>query len=97
MTSQDRGIPRSLDDPARILGMSPLELASTAIIYAIVSPVLKGVPFAALISLSAAVAMGATLFILNRTYPPHQGILALLALLRPPVVSVMPLGLRDTL
>lgn len=94
MSTLARSIPRSLDDSARILGLSPLELASTAVIYAIVSPILKGVPFGALLSLLFAGVMGVSFLILNRTHPPSQGALVILALLRPRVLPVMPLGIE---
>lgn len=90
--SLQKPIARTLDEPARILGLTPLELASCAVFYAVVSSMLKGVPFGALLSLVIAGGVAATLVILNRTYPPHHGPLFLLSLVRPGVAPVMPIG-----
>lgn len=84
-----KSIARSIDDPARILGFAPLELASCALFYALLSPVLKGVPFAPLISLVTSLALGTCLLFLNRTHPPAHGVLFILQMFRPKVVSVM--------
>ena len=90
-----RPIARNLDDPARIMGLSPLELAGCALVYSILSPALRGVPFSALISLVLMGAMGCALVILNRTRPPYHGLYLVLQLFRPKVTSVMSFGLRS--
>ena len=82
-------IPRSLDEPARILGVTPVELTVCAVFYAVTSMILQGVPFGALLSLAVAAAAGATVFILNRSYPPHHGAHYVLALFRPAVTPVL--------
>lgn len=85
-------IPRSLDEPARILGLAPLELAACALSYSILSPLFRGVPFSALLCLGLSLAAGTVLLILNRTYPPYHGVFFMLRLFRPRVTGVMSLG-----
>lgn len=88
----NRPIARNLDEPMRIVGLSPLELASCAVFYASLSPLLRGVPFSALLSLGLAGALGVTLLILNRTFPPMHGLYWLLQMVRPRVTPVMAFG-----
>lgn len=89
--SLSRTVARNLDEPPRIVGLSPLELASCAITYAVLSPLLRGVPLAALLSLVISVGVAATLLIMNRTYPPDQALLFVLSVFRPRVTGVMAL------
>ena len=91
----EKPIARSLDLPARIMGFSPIELASCALFYAIISPVLKGIPFSPLIALVSSLTLGSALLFLNRTFPPAHGILFILHLFRERVISVMPFGLDE--
>lgn len=84
-------VARNLDEPPRILGLSPVELAASALFYAILSPVLRGVPFSALFSLGLSAALAATLLILGRTYPPNHGLFWGLRMLRPGVIWVSPI------
>jgi len=94
MSLQQR-IPRSLEEPARILGLTPIELAACALAYAIISPVLRGVPFSALLSLGLALGVGISLLILNRTKPPQHGLLYLLQWLRPRITLITPFGMEE--
>ena len=87
-------VARHLDDPPRILGLSPQELAASALFYALLSPVLRGVPFAALLSIGLTATLTVTLVILGRTFPPNHGLFSLLRGLRHPVVWIMPLKLE---
>jgi hypothetical protein len=84
-------VARSLDDPPRILGLSPNELAVSALFYAILSPILRGVPFSALLCLILTGVLTGTLLVLGRTYPPHHGLFFGLQLFRPGVVWVSPI------
>lgn len=88
-------IPRNLEDPARILGLSPIELAAVALSYSFISPILRGVPFSALLSLGISSLAGITLLILNRTYPPNHGLFYLLQLFRPRVRLICAFGLKE--
>ena len=88
-------LPRNLEEPARILGLTPMELASCALIYAGAGSVLRGVPFSALLSLGVGLGLAVTLFILNRTKPPLHGVFWCLQKLRPPVLPVMPFETID--
>jgi hypothetical protein len=90
----EKPIARSIDDSARIMGFSPIELASCALFYAIIDPVLKGIPFSPLIALVIALSLGSVLLFLNRNFPPAHGILFILHLFRERVVSVMPFCLE---
>ena len=85
-------VPRNLEEPARIFGLTPMELASCALTYAGVSSFLRGVPFSALLSLGAGSGLALTLIILNRTKPPFHGVFWCLQKLRQPVLPVMPFG-----
>ncbi len=87
-----RPVPRNLEEPARILGLTPMELASCALTYAGASSLLRGVPFSALISFGVGLGLAVTLLVLNRTRPPHHGVLWCLQKLRRPVLPVMPEG-----
>lgn len=87
-------IPRNLENPARICGLNPTELAACALFYAVFSAASRGVPFSGLISIALAVVLGVGMVILNRTYPPYQGLFLALRLLRPALVPVMPFGMR---
>jgi hypothetical protein len=82
-------IARNIDDPAKILGLAPLEIASLGVFYAILSSVLRGVPFAALLCLIAIGALAALILTLNRLSPPMHGVFLLLTILRPGVTPVM--------
>jgi hypothetical protein len=93
--SLNQRIPRNLEDSSRILGLSPVELAACALCYSFVSPILRGVPFAALLSLTTSLAIGITMLVLNRTYPPNHGLLTILQLFRPRVTLVAPFGLEE--
>ena len=84
-------VARHLDDPPRILGLSPNELAASALFYAGVSPILRGVPLAALLSLGLTAVLTTTLVILGRTFPRITGYLPCLGFLRPGITWVMPL------
>ena len=88
-------VPRSLEEPARIFGLTPMELASCALTYAGASSLLRGVPFSALLSLGVGFGLAVTLLILNRTKPPFHGVFWCLQKLRQPVLPVMPLGAHD--
>ena len=89
MSEITQSIPRSLDEPARIMGVTPVELTVCAVFYAVTSMILQGVPFGALLSLLIAAAAGATIFILNRSFPPQHGAHFVLALFRAPVSPVL--------
>lgn len=91
----NRPISRNLDEPARIVGLSPLELASCAVFYSILSMVLKRVPFSALLSLVTAASLAAVILILNRTYPPYHGIFFIMHLFRPSVTPIMTTELTE--
>lgn len=93
--SLQQKIPRNLEEPARILGLTPMELAACALAYAIISPVLRGVPFSALLSLVIALSVGVSLLILNRTKPPQHGLLFILQLLRPRITLITPFGMEE--
>lgn len=88
-------VPRNLEEPARIVGLTPMELASCALTYAAASSLFRGVPFSALLSLGVGFGLAATLLILNRTKPPQHGVLWCLQKLRQPVHPVMPFGKED--
>jgi hypothetical protein len=92
MEGLSRTIPRTLDDPTRILGLSPIELAACALSYALLSPTLRGVPFSALLSLGLSFTVGLTLLTLNRTYPPSHGLYYCLKLFRPGFHLAMSFG-----
>lgn len=85
-------VPRNLEEPARIFGLTPIELASCALTYAGASSLLRGVPFSALLSIGIGLGLAVTLLILNRTKPPLHGLFWCLKLLRHPVLPVMPFG-----
>ena len=93
MSGLSRPIPRTLDDPARILGLSPVELAVSALSYALLSPVLKGVPFSAPLSLGLSLGAGIGLLILNRTFPQSHGLFYCLKLFRPRIYLAAEFGL----
>ncbi|GEM_PF-2796401 len=78
-------IARNLDEPAKILGFTPIELAFTAILYAVLNMTLKGVPLASLLSFGFAASAAVAILILNRTYPQHHGLFFILQLIRPRV------------
>lgn len=84
-----QSVPRNLEEPARIVGLSPMELAACALIYALSSSLLRGLPFSALLSLGVGIGSAVTLFTLNRIRPPLHGLFWLLSCLRPSVTSVM--------
>ncbi|MGK5083417.1 hypothetical protein WDW37_08920 [Bdellovibrionota bacterium FG-1] len=84
-------VARTLDEPPRILGLSPTELAASALFYAILSPVLRGVPYSALLSLVLSAGLTVTLLILGRTYPPNHGLFWGLRMVRPGVTWVSPI------
>ena len=82
-------VPRSLEEPARIFGLTPMELAACAITYAAVSTILRGVPFSALLSLLVGVGLAVTMWTFNRVRPPLHGLFYLLAMQRKAVTPVM--------
>ena len=82
-------IARTLDDSARILGLSPFEIASCAAAYAVSSVALRGVPFSALLALGGATAAAVTLRVVNLTKPPEHAIHWIMHLVRPDVLPVM--------
>ncbi len=84
-----RNVPRNLEEPARIFGMTPVELAACALTYALTSSLLRGLPFSTLLSLGAGVGLAGTILILNRTRPPSHGLFAIMAMARPAVTPVM--------
>jgi hypothetical protein len=90
--SAARPVPRSLEEPARILGLAPMELASCALTYAGASSLLRGVPFSAFLALGVGFGLAITLLILNRTKLPQHGVFWCLQKLRRPILPVMPLG-----
>jgi hypothetical protein len=75
--------------------MSPVELCSCVISYAVLNTVLRGVPFSGLLSLG--VALGAALFlrIVNLTRPPEHAAHWMMSLVRPGVTPIVPLGLTE--
>lgn len=83
-----QSVPRNLEEPARIFGLTPIELAACALTYAGTSSILRGVPFSALLSLGVGVGAAATLFTLNRVRPPQHGLFLILACFRPGVIHV---------
>lgn len=85
-------VPRNLEEPARIFGLAPMELATSALIYAGASTLLRGIPFSSFLALGVGVGFAVTLFILNRTKPPLHGVFWLLAAVRKPITPVMPFG-----
>ncbi len=85
-------VPRNLEEPARIFGLAPMELASCALTYAGANSLLRGVPFSALLSFGVGIGLAVTLLILNRTKPPQHGVLWCLQKLRQPAYPVMPFG-----
>ena len=84
-----RSVPRNLEEPARIFGLSPMELASCALTYAASSALLRGIPFSAFLSLGIGIGLAMVIYVLNRTRPPLHGLFCLLSLLRNPVTPVM--------
>lgn len=92
MNSLPRSIPRTFDDPVRILGLAPMELAACALTYALLSPALRGVPFATVLSLTLSLSVGLGLLILNRAFPPAHGIYYFLWILRPKIHLGMGFG-----
>jgi hypothetical protein len=82
-------IARNLDDPPRLLGMSPLELCSCVIAYAVLNTILRGVPF------SGAVFAALLLRLVNLTRPPEHAAHWAMSLVRPIVTPVAFLGRTD--
>ena len=91
----NKPIARNIDDPAKILGLAPLEIAILGVLYAILSSVLRGVPFSALLCLIAMGGLAAAILTLNRIYPPMHGLFLMLKLLRPNVTPVMRTGEKE--
>lgn len=85
----NKPIARNIDEPAKILGLAPLELASLGVIYAILSSVLRGVPFSALLALILIGVLAAVILTLNRISPPFHGLFLILQSVRPSVTPVM--------
>ena len=85
-------VPRNLEEPARIFGLTPIELAACALTYAGASSLLRGVPFSALLALGVGFGLAITLLILNRTKPPQHGLHWCLRKVRQPVLPVMTNG-----
>jgi hypothetical protein len=90
-----KSIARNLDDPPRLLGMSPVELCSCVISYAVLNTVLRGIPFSGLISLGVALAAALGLRIVNLTRPPEHAAHWAMSLIRPAVTPIVPLGNTD--
>jgi hypothetical protein len=88
-------IARNLDDPPRLLGMSPLELCSCVIAYAVLNTILRGVPFSGLLALGAAVFAALLLRLVNLTRPPEHAAHWAMSLVRPIVTPVAFLGRTD--
>ncbi len=84
-------IPRNLEEQARIFGLTPMELAASALTYAGASSILRGVPFSALLSLGVGFGLAVTLLILDRTKPPLHGVFWCLKQIRQSAFMVMPL------
>ncbi len=87
-----RPIARNLDDPARIIGLSPMELATCALTYVFLSSLVKGLPFSGFIALAISLVIAGAVFLFNRNFPPYHGVFKILQTLRPQIVSVMPFG-----
>jgi hypothetical protein len=88
-------IARNLDDPPRLLGMSPVELCSCVISYAVLNTVLRGVPFSGLLSLGAALSAALGLRIVNLTRPPEHAVHSVMSVVRPTVTPIVPLGVTE--
>ena len=84
-----QSVPRNLEEPTRIMGLTPIELAACALIYAGSSSLLRGVPFSALLSLGIGIGAAITQFTLNRVRPPNHGLFLILTCLRPAITPVM--------
>jgi hypothetical protein len=93
----NKPIARNIDEGAKILGFAPLEIALLGVLYAILSSVLRGVPFSALLALGGIALLAGVILTLNRIYPPQHGIFFLLRLIRPPVTPVMRYRQRNSL
>ena len=91
----NKPIARNIDDPAKILGLTPLEIAALGVLYAVLSSVLRGVPFAALLCLIAVGILAAVILTLNRVFPPMHGLFVVLKLTRSGVTPVMPETTKD--
>lgn len=89
MSELAQNIPRTLDEPAKILGVTPLEWVACAVFYTVCSMILRGVPFGALLSLAIVAVVGGVTFILNRSFPPDHGLHFLLSVFRSEVTPVM--------
>lgn len=89
-------VPRNLEEPARIFGLTPIELAACALLYAGTSSLLRGLPFSSLISLGIGTGFAFIQWTLNRVKPPMHGLFWILAALRPPIVPVMTDGKDET-
>jgi hypothetical protein len=81
-------IARNLDDPPRLLGMSPVELCSCVVSYAVLNTVLRGIPFSGLLSLGAALCAALFLRLMNLTKPPEHAAHWFMSLIRPGVTPV---------
>ena len=88
-------IARHLDDPPRLLGMSPVELCSCVIAYAVLNTLFRGVPFSGLLSLGVALSAALGLRIVNLTKPPEHAVHFFLSLARPAVTPVVLLEIGD--
>src|ERR1700683_3073064 len=94
--SLGKPIPRNLDESSKILaGLTPVELASCALIYAALNFMLGDIPFSPAIYLLSSCGLGGALIVLNRNFPPAHGLLLVLQLFRPNVLSVMSFGLEE--
>jgi hypothetical protein len=71
------------------MGLTPIELAACALIYAGTNSILRGVPFSALLSLGVGIGAVITQFTLNRVKPPQHGLFWILSRLRPAITPVM--------
>ena len=83
-----QAVPRNLEESARIFGLTPVELAASALIYAGSTSLFRGLPYSAIFSLMIGCGSAIVFFTLNRVCPPLHGLYWLLSKLRPPVVNV---------
>lgn len=90
MSDLQKPIARTLDDPPRLFGMAPLEIAACAVSYAILNTILRGVPFSALFSLGTAALAAITLRIVNLTCPPDHALHWLMFMVRPGALPIVP-------
>jgi len=85
-------IPRNLETSVKIMGLTPVELATCAVFYAFSSSLLRGIPFSFLLAIGLSLGLGGLLYFLNRSYPPFHGVYRLLQAFRKPVTPIMGFG-----